>query len=52
MNSFLYILAIVFVLAGLFGLMSYSASGLIYMLFALALVAVLMRLIEGRKSEY
>jgi len=51
MKSFLYILAIVFVLAGLFGFISYSSSGLIYILLAVALVGLLMQLIEGKKSK-
>jgi hypothetical protein len=49
MSSFLYILAIILVIAWLIGFLGYSAGGLIHILLVLAIVAVLLRIIAGRR---
>ena len=46
----LYTLAIIFIIAWLLGLISsYTMGGFIHILLAIAIVAVLMRLIQGRR---
>jgi hypothetical protein len=49
MGNFLYILAIILVIAWLVGFIGYSAGWLIHALLVLAIVAVLLRIIAGRR---
>jgi hypothetical protein len=47
MESLLYILAIIFVIAWAIGFFVYSVGALIHILLVLALIAILLRLIRG-----
>ncbi len=49
MNSLLYIIAIILIIGWLIGVFAYSAGGLIHILLVLAIVAILLRLISGRR---
>jgi hypothetical protein len=49
MGNLLYIVALVFIIAWAIGYVGYSAGGLIHVLLIIAIVAVLLRLINGQK---
>jgi uncharacterized protein DUF5670 len=49
MGNLLYIIAVILVIAWVVGLVGYSAGGLIHVLLVIAIVAVLLRLISGRR---
>jgi len=49
MKSLLYIVAVVLVIGWAFGFFVHSAGGLIHILLVLAIVAVLLRLINGER---
>jgi len=49
MGSLLYVVAVILVIAWAVGLVGYSAGGLIHVLLVIAVVAVLLRLISGRR---
>lgn len=49
MDSLLYIFAVILVIAWLIGFIGYSAGGLIHILLVLALIAVILRIIQGRR---
>ncbi len=49
MGSLLYVIAVILVIAWVIGLVGYSAGGLIHVLLVIAIVAVLLRLISGRR---
>lgn len=49
MSGLLYIIAIILVIGWAIGVFAYSATGLIHVLLVIAVVAVLLRLISGRK---
>ena len=49
MGSILYFLAIVLVVGWLLGYFAFHAGGLIHILLVLALIAVLFRLIQGKR---
>jgi hypothetical protein len=49
MNNLLYIIAVVLVVAWLIGFFAFSAGGLIHILLVIAVIAILIRLIQGRK---
>ena len=51
MNSFLFVLAIFFILVWLLGVISYSASGLIHILLVVTIVSLLLRLMGERNRE-
>jgi hypothetical protein len=48
MESLLYIIAIVLVIAWLVGFIGFHAGGLIHILLVFAIIAILLRLIRGR----
>jgi len=48
MNSLLYIIAVVLIIAWLIGMIGYHAGGIIHILLVLAIISVLLRLIRGR----
>ena len=50
MNSILYIIAVVLIIAWLIGIVGYSAGGLIHILLVLAVISLLLRIIGGRGS--
>lgn len=49
MSSLLYIIAIILIIGWAVGVFAYSATGLIHVLLVIAVVAILLRLISGRK---
>jgi hypothetical protein len=50
MSQLLYIVAIILILAWAVGFIGYSAGGLIHILLVIAIVAILLRLISGRRA--
>ncbi len=51
MNSLLYLIAVILVIAWLIGWLGYNAGGLIHILLVLAIISVLLRLIGGGKKR-
>ncbi len=49
MRNILYIIAVVLVIAWAIGFLGYNAGGLIHILLVIAVIAVLLRIIQGRK---
>lgn len=49
MNSLLYILAVILVIAWAIGFFAYSAGNLIHILLVIAVVAILLRIIRGKE---
>lgn len=49
MRSLLYIIAVILVIGWLVGFIGYSAGGLIHILLVIAIVAILIDLIRGRR---
>jgi len=49
MSSLLYIIAVILVIGWLLGFFVYGATGLIHILLVIAIIAVLFRLISGRR---
>ncbi len=50
MGSLLYVIAIILVIAWAIGVIGYSAGGLIHLLLVIAVIAVLLRIISGRRA--
>ena len=49
MRSLLYIIAVILVIGWLVGFIGYSAGGLIHMLLVIAIIAILIDFIQGRR---
>jgi hypothetical protein len=49
MGNLLYVLAVILIIAWLIGFLGYSAGGMIHILLVIAVIAVLFRVIQGRK---
>jgi hypothetical protein len=49
MGNLLYIIAVILVIGWLLGFFVFHAGGIIHMLLVIALIAVLLRIIQGRK---
>jgi len=49
MGNLLYIIAVILIIAWAIGFVGYSAGGLIHVLLIIAVVAVILRLIQGRR---
>jgi hypothetical protein len=49
MGNLLYIVAVILVIAWLIGLVGFHAGGIIHVLLVIAVIAVLFRLIQGRR---
>jgi len=49
MGNLLYILAVILIIGWAVGFVGYNAGGVIHILLVIALIAVLLRIIEGRK---
>ena len=49
MGNILYIVAVILVIGWLLGVYVYSATGLIHVLLVIAVVAILLQIIRGRK---
>ncbi len=50
MGNLLYAIAVILVIAWGIGFLGYNASGIIHILLVIAVIAVLLRVISGRKS--
>jgi len=50
MGNLLYIIAVVLIIAWLIGFLGYSAGGLIHILLVIAVIAIILRLIQGRSA--
>jgi Family of unknown function (DUF5670) len=49
MGNLLYIIAVILVIGWLLGFFVFHAGGIIHMLLVIALIAVVLRIIQGRK---
>jgi len=49
MGNLLYIIAVILIVAWAIGFFAYSAGGIIHILLVIAIIAVLFRIISGRK---
>jgi len=49
MGNLLYIVAVILIIAWAIGFIGYSAGGLIHVLLVIAVIAVIVRLIQGRR---
>ena len=49
MGNLLYIIAVILLISWLIGFLGYNAGGMIHILLVIAIVAVLLRIIQGRK---
>ena len=50
MGSLLYIIAVILVIGWLIGFVGYGAGGLIHILLVIAIIAILFRIISGRRA--
>lgn len=50
MGSLLYIIAVILVIAWAVGFFAYSAGGIIHILLVIALIAIIFRVIQGRRA--
>lgn len=49
MGNLLYVVAVILIIAWLVGFVGYSAGGLIHVLLVIAVIAILIRVIQGGK---
>ncbi len=49
MGSLLYIIAIILIIGWAVGFFAYSAGGIIHILLVIAVIAILVRIIQGKK---
>lgn len=49
MGNLLYLVAIILIIAWAIGFIGYSTGGIIHVLLVIAIIAILLRLIQGRK---
>ena len=49
MGNLLYIIAVILIIGWAVGFIGYSAGGLIHILLVIAVIAIVVRLIQGRK---
>jgi hypothetical protein len=49
MGNLLYIIAVILIIAWAIGFVGYSAGGLIHILLVIAIIAVILRIIQGRR---
>jgi hypothetical protein len=49
MGNLLYVIAVILIIAWAIGFIGYSAGGLIHVLLVIALIAIILRIIQGRK---
>ncbi|MDY0102705.1 MAG: lmo0937 family membrane protein [Lentimicrobium sp.] len=50
MGNLLYIIAVILIIGWAIGFIGYSAGGLIHILLVIAVIAILIRVIQGRKA--
>ena len=49
MGNLLYLIAVILIIAWAIGFLGYSAGGLIHILLVIAIIAILLKLISGRR---
>jgi hypothetical protein len=49
MGNLLYVIAVILIIAWAIGFIGYSAGGIIHVLLVVAVIAILIRVIQGRK---
>lgn len=49
MGNLLYVIAVILIIAWAIGFVGFSAGGLIHVLLVIAIIAIIVRLIQGRK---
>lgn len=49
MGNLLYVIAVILIIGWLIGFVGYGAGGLIHILLVIAIIAVIMRVIQGKK---
>lgn len=49
MGNLLYVIAVLLIIGWLIGFVGYSLGGLIHVLLVIAIIAIILRLIQGRK---
>lgn len=49
MGNLLYIIAVILIIAWAIGFIGYSLGGLIHVLLVIAIIAIILRIIQGRK---
>jgi hypothetical protein len=49
MRSILYVIAVILIIGWLVGFFAYSAGGLIHILLVIAIIAVILSIIQGRR---
>jgi len=49
MGNLLYVVAVILIIAWAIGFFAYSAGGIIHILLVIAIIAILFRIISGRK---
>jgi uncharacterized membrane protein YtjA (UPF0391 family) len=49
MGNLLYVIAVILIIAWAIGFIGYSAGGIIHVLLVIAVIAVVLRLIQGRR---
>jgi hypothetical protein len=49
MGNLLYIIAVILIIGWAIGFFAYSAGGLIHVLLVIAIIAVILRIIQGRR---
>ncbi|MFM9907693.1 MAG: lmo0937 family membrane protein [Chitinophagaceae bacterium] len=49
MGNLLYVVAVILIIAWAIGFLGYSAGGLIHILLVIAIIAIVLRLIQGKK---
>jgi len=49
MGNLLYVVAVILVIAWLIGLVGFHAGGIIHVLLVIALIAIILRVIQGRR---
>lgn len=49
MNNLLYIIAVILVIAWAIGFFGFSAGGIIHVLLVIAVIAILVKIIQGRR---
>jgi uncharacterized membrane protein YtjA (UPF0391 family) len=50
MGNLLYVIAVILIIAWAIGFIGYSAGGVIHILLVIAVIAILIRVIQGRRS--
>jgi hypothetical protein len=49
MGSLLYVIAVILIIAWAIGFIGYSVGGLIHILLVIAIIAIILRVIQGRR---